>query len=270
MQTKLWRELLTPYYAAVDELMIKFNHITKTYYDSGKYSPIELVEGRVKKISSILEKAQKKNISIEEIEENIKDIAGIRIICQFVEDIVSVVEIIRNRDDMKVLEERDYVTHSKESGYRSYHLIIEYELYMIDVPKKIKVEIQIRTLAMNFWGIIEHSLQYKYRGQMPEHISTRLLAAADAILMLDKEMSSVRDEILDAQHYMRQTDSIISEILNNIQNLYGVANKREIEKIQDEFYSIYEKNDLDKLERFCDELDVIAEGYRAQSMQEEM
>jgi len=69
---------------------------------------------------------------------------------------------------------------------------------------------------------------------------------------------------------MRQTDSIISEILNNIQNLYGVANKREIEKIQDEFYSIYEKNDLDKLERFCDELDVIAEGYRAQSMQEEM
>jgi len=221
-------------------------------------------------LPDILEKAQKKNISIEEIEENIKDIAGIRIICQFVEDIVSVVEIIRNRDDMKVLEERDYVTHSKESGYRSYHLIIEYELYMIDVPKKIKVEIQIRTLAMNFWGIIEHSLQYKYRGKMPEHISTRLLAAADAILMLDKEMSSVRDEILDAQHYMRQTDSIISEILNNIQNLYGVANKREIEKIQDEFYSIYEKNDLDKLERFCDELDVIAEGYRAQSMQEEM
>lgn len=270
METKLWREVLSPYYAAVDELVMKFRNISKRCYDTGVYSPIQDVEGRVKKISSILEKAQKKGVELNDIENQIKDIAGIRIICQFVEDIETVVEIVRKRDDMRVLEERDYVTNSKESGYRSYHMIVEYEVYMIDSPKKIKAEIQIRTMAMNFWGTIEHSLQYKYRGQMPEHIAERLHAAADAIIMLDREMSSVRDEIMDAQKYMNQTDRIITVILNNIQNLYGIANKREIEKIQDEFYRIYEKNDLEMLEHFCDELDVIAEGYRAQSMPEEM
>ena len=140
---------------------------------------------------------------------------------------------------------------------------------MIDEPRKIKAEIQIRTLAMDFWSTIEHSLQYKYRGQMPVHISERLLAAADAIILLDKEMSSVRGEIMDAQNYIHQTDVMISEILTNIQNLYGVANKREIDKIQDEFYRLYENKEYEKLERFSDELDVIAEGYRAQSMQED-
>ena len=140
---------------------------------------------------------------------------------------------------------------------------------MIDEPRKVKAEIQIRTLAMDFWSTIEHSLQYKYRGQMPEHISQRLLSAADAIRQLDKEMSSVRGEIMDAQNYMHQTDVMIAEILTNIQNLYGVANKREINKIQDEFYRLYENKDYERLERFCDELDMIAEGYRAQSMQED-
>lgn len=269
METKLWRDMLMPYHEAVDELNMKFEHIAQECHNAGTYSPVELVEGRVKKISSILEKAQKKNIKLEDVEEEIQDIAGIRIICQFVEDIKSVVEIIRNRKDMKVLEERDYVTHSKESGYRSYHMIIEYEVHMIDGPKKIKVEIQIRTLAMNFWGTIEHSLQYKYKRQMPIHIGQRLHAAADAILLLDKEMSSVRGEIMDAQNYMHQTESVISEILNNIQNLYKVANKREIDKIQDEFYRLYELNDLEMLERFHDELDIITEGYRAQSLQED-
>ena len=210
-----------------------------------------------------------RSVEIDNIEECIQDIAGVRIICQFVEDIRAVVEIIRKRKDMKIVEERDYITNSKESGYRSYHIIIEYEVHMFDGPKIIKAEIQIRTLAMDFWGTIEHSLQYKYRGQMPEHIRKRLHAAADAIIMLDKEMSTVRGEIMDAQNYMHQTDSVISEILNNIQNLYGVANKREIDKIQDEFYRLYEINDLDMLERFCEELDIISEGYRAQSIQED-
>lgn len=265
METKIWREMLMPYHAAVDELRMKFEHIIDEYRSIGEYSPIVSVEGRVKSISSILEKAQKKNIDIEDIENNIQDIAGIRIICQFVEDILSVVDIIRKRSDMRIVEERDYITHSKASGYRSYHIIIEYELQMASGPKSVKAEIQIRTLAMNFWGTIEHSLQYKYKSQMPEHITKRLHAAAEAIIMLDKEMSSVRGEIMNAQNYMHHTDSVIKEILNNIQNLYGVANKREIDKIQDEFYRLYKLNDLELLERFTNELDIIAEGYRAQS-----
>lgn len=269
METKIWREMLIPYHAAVDEMCVKFEHIISEYKSMGEYSPILSVNGRVKKISSILEKAQKKKIKLEDIENSILDIAGIRIICQFVEDIQAVVDIIRNRTDMEIVEERDYITNSKPSGYRSYHLIINYEVHMVSGPKTVRAEIQIRTLAMNFWGTIEHSLQYKYRSQMPEHVAERLHAAAEAIIMLDKEMSLVRGEIMNAQNYMYQTDRVITEILTNIQNLYGVANKREIDKIQDEFYRLYELSDLDMLERFRDELDVIAEGYRAQSIQEE-
>ncbi len=262
--------MLAPYYEAVDEITMKFNHIIRNCHNAGEYSPIVRVEGRVKTISSILEKAQKKGIGINEVENRIKDIAGIRIICQFVEDIYNVANIIRNRTDMKVVEERDYVTKSKESGYRSYHFIVEYEVNLIDSAKRIKVEIQVRTLAMNFWGTIEHSLQYKYRGQMPEHLSSRLYAAADAILKLDNEMSSVRGEIVDAQKSMHQNDVIITEILHNINSLYGVANKREIDKIQTEFYRLYESNDMEMLNRFGNELDVIAEGYRVQSLREDI
>lgn len=270
METRLWREMLMPYYAAVEELKMKFKHIAKEFRDMGVYSPIETVKGRVKRIPSILEKAQKKDIDLEKIEEEIQDIAGVRIICQFVEDIEAVVEIIRNRKDMKVLEERDYVSDSKASGYRSYHIIIEYELHMHQGPKKIKAEIQVRTLAMDFWATTEHSLQYKYHGKMPDHIRARLHAAAEAIIMLDKEMSMVRSEIMDAQNDMQNTDYLITEILSNIQNLYGVANTREINKIQDEFYRLYELKDIDMLKRFCNELDIIAESYRAQAIQEEL
>ena len=143
MEIQLWREILDPYQLAVDELIVKFNHIIKEYRNAGAYSPIELVDGRVKKISSILEKAQKKNISLDEIQEKIDDIAGIRIICQFVEDIDKVVELIRNRNDMEIKLEKDYIKHRKDSGYRSYHVIIYYTVQTLRGAKTIQAEIQI-------------------------------------------------------------------------------------------------------------------------------
>ena len=100
METQLWRKILAPYRLAVDELVVKFTHIKQQYQDSRMYSPIEMVSGRVKRVSSILEKAKRKGVNLEELEEKIEDIAGIRIICQFVEDIDTVVDIIRNRADM--------------------------------------------------------------------------------------------------------------------------------------------------------------------------
>ena len=111
-----WKELLYPYEQAVDELMLKFNYIRKEYLRLGMYSPIESVEGRVKSAASIIEKVSRKGISRERIEDDIEDIAGIRLICQFVEDIPKVIDIIRQRDghDMKIVEERDYITNKKE------------------------------------------------------------------------------------------------------------------------------------------------------------
>ena len=266
MEIQLWREILNPYELAVKEVMTKFNHLIKEHRDRGLYCPIEQVDGRVKTISSILDKCQKKKIDLEDIEEKIYDLAGIRIICQFVEDIDKVVEIIRNRKDMEIKQERDYIRKMKSSGYRSYHIILYYTVDTLNGPKRLQMEVQIRTMAMNFWATVEHSLQYKYKRNIPDHIKERLLSAADAIITLDNEMSTVRSEIMDAQISFRIQANIVADILNNIQNLYRVANKREILKIQDEFYRIYAMNDIDQLERFDRQLDLIAEGYRAQSL----
>ena len=267
MEIQLWREILEPYRLAVDELVVKFMHIKQQYQYAHMYSPIESVTGRVKRISSILDKAQRKGIEFDEIESKIEDIAGIRIICQFVEDIDTVVGIIRKREDLEVKREKDYITHSKPSGYRSYHVIAYYTVHTINGPKRLEVEIQIRTLAMNFWSTIEHSLQYKYKENMPDDLRERLLRAADAVDALDNEMASVRDEIMDAQNSNKQKANIVSDILNNIENLYYVANEREVTKIQDEFFKIYKENDMALLKRFNKQLDIIAENYRAQSLQ---
>ena len=266
MEIQMWREILNPYELAVKELTIKFEHLIKEHHDKGYYSSIERVEGRVKTISSILDKCQKKGISIDDVTTKIEDIAGIRIICQFVEDIYKVVDIIKHRSDMKVKAEKDYINHIKESGYRSYHIIVSYHVESLHGPKELPVEIQIRTLAMNFWATIEHSLQYKYKKNMPENLRKRLHKAADAIIVLDEEMSSVREEIMDAQNSFNRKANLVADILNNIQNLYKVANKKEVIKIQDEFFRVYEQEDLAQLERFGRELDIISEGYRAQSL----
>ncbi|MDD6208796.1 MAG: GTP pyrophosphokinase family protein [Clostridiales bacterium] len=266
MEIQLWREILDPYALAVEELVVKFNHMITEFRNAGEYSPIEQVNGRVKSISSILEKTQKKKIDLEDFENYLDDIAGIRIICQFVEDIDKVVELVRDRNDMEVVSEKDYISNAKASGYRSYHMIVNYTVYTYKGPKALKAEIQIRTLAMNFLATIEHSLQYKYKDNMPEHVRKRLLKSAQAIVVLDDEMSKVRGEIMDAQNSFKRKANVVADILTNIQNLYKVANKREVVKIQDEFFRIYQMDDLSQLERFNKELDMISEGYRAQSL----
>lgn len=268
METKMWSEFLAPYRLAVDELVVKFNHIIDDYRLKGQYSPIEQVIGRVKRISSIIEKAQKKGIPLYDIENKVEDIAGVRVICQFQDDIANVIKMVRNRSDCEVIEEKDYINNKKSSGYRSYHIIIAYNVETQSGKKTVKVEIQIRTLAMNFWAIIEHSLQYKYKGNMPENVSNRLKTAAEAIVLLDGEMSAIRNEIVDAQNSFRIKAGIVSQILNNIQNLYKVANEREVSKIQQEFYEVYATGDLNTLIRFNTELDLIAEGYHSQSLPE--
>lgn len=269
MEIQLWKNLLSPYELAVRELTLKFNHMIRDHREQDLYSPVEQVSGRVKSISSILEKMQKKKIPMERMEEEIEDIAGIRIICQFEEDIDVVASIIQKRCDMEIKYEKDYLTHIKESGYRSYHLIIYYTVETLDGPKRLQAEIQIRTLAMNFWATIEHSLQYKYKGNMPPHVTERLSKAADAIISLDHEMSSVRNEIMDAQNSSQMQSNLVANILNNIENLYKYSSKREVMKIQDEFFRVYEANDLQQLERFHRQLDIISEGYRAQAITKE-
>lgn len=202
-----WDIFLAPYAQAVDELKIKLKGMRKQFDFESRHSPIEFVTGRVKPISSILEKAKRRQIPLSRIEEDVQDIAGLRVVCPFVEDIYEVVEMLRLRKDFTIVEERDYIEKNKDSGYRSYHVIIQYPVETIYGEKKLLAEIQIRTLAMNFWAINEHSLNYKYSGQIPTEIKERLKSAAEAAFRLDEEMSKIRQEIREAQEiFMRKTD----------------------------------------------------------------
>jgi putative GTP pyrophosphokinase len=195
---KHWDLFLEPYKQAVDELKIKLKGIRGQFDLQRTHSPIEFVTGRVKPIASILDKAKRKNILIAKLEDEMQDIAGLRMMCQFEDDIKTVVKLLQDRNDFEIVEERDYISQKKESGYRSYHVVIRYPVQTIHGEKKILAEIQIRTLAMNFWATIEHSLNYKYGGRIPEEIKRRLQRAAEAAYRLDEEMSQIRGEIQEA------------------------------------------------------------------------
>lgn len=264
MDILLWHRLLLPYEMAVDELMLKFRYMKTEYQRTGRYCPIEHITGRVKSISSILDKLQRKKIPFDKMGEEIEDIAGIRIICQFVEDIDKVADVLCNRSDLDIVEVKDYVKKHKDSGYRSYHLVARYTVHLTSGEKSVPVEIQIRTMAMDFWATVEHSMQYKYQGKIPEKVSDRLSNAADAIISLDREMSSVREEIVDAQVSSQLRYNIIEDCVNTIETLFGNMSVREVQKIQDEFYRIYRMNDVEELRHFHEQLDIIAQGFRAQ------
>lgn len=196
-----WDQFLGPYKQAVDELKVKLKGMRGQFNLQSSHSPIEFVTGRVKPIASILDKANQKGIPLEKLETEMQDIAGLRMMCQFVDDIKKVVELLRMRNDFEIVEERDYISHKKASGYRSYHVVILYPVQTINGEKKILAEIQIRTLAMNFWATVEHSLNYKYKGQFTEDLKMRLQRAAEAAFRLDEEMSLIRTEIQEAQAY---------------------------------------------------------------------
>lgn len=203
-----WEDFLAPYKQAVEELKIKLKGMRSQFELENNHSPIEFVTGRVKPVASILDKANQKHIALDHLVEEMQDIAGLRMMCQFVDDIEVVVRLLRQRNDFRIVEERDYITNKKPSGYRSYHVVIEYPVETIQGEKKILAEIQIRTLAMNFWATIEHSVNYKYQGEFPEAINKRLKRAAEAAFQLDEEMSQIREEIQEAQVYFSQNKDV--------------------------------------------------------------
>lgn len=194
-----WEEFLDPYIQAVGELKIKLRGVRKQYRKAHKHSPIEFVTGRVKPIESIKEKMALRHIQLENLAQDMQDIAGVRIMVQFVDDVEEVLEILRKRKDMQIVHERDYINNMKSSGYRSYHVVIEYPVDTINGNETVLAEIQIRTLSMNFWATIEHSLNYKYKGNFPEEIKKRLEITAKIAYQLDEEMRKIRDDIQEAQ-----------------------------------------------------------------------
>lgn len=243
MDGRDWNVFLQPYEQAVEELKVKFKTMRSELKMREAYAPIEFVTGRVKRISSILDKAQRLDVPMDQLDSGIEDIAGIRIMCQFVDDIHRVASLIRNRKDFKFVYEKDYITNFKESGYRSYHIIVQYPVQTALGYTEVLAEIQIRTLAMNFWATIEHSLNYKFKESLPDDVRIRLKKAAEAAYALDREMANIRQEILDAQINFEEEANVVATVLNGIHELYARHLVRDAAQYQHRFNELFAKSD---------------------------
>ena len=256
-----WEDILLPYKQAADELEVKFQNISLQYQAEYKITPFLSVEKRIKSISSILAKARRKRILISNIEEQMQDIVGIRVICRFMEDIPEIISIIEKRRDMEIVKNDDYINESKPSGYRSHHITVAYPVHTISGEEVVQCEIQIRTLAMNFWAVAEHSLRYKYDGNIPPDIQKRLIKTAEAASIIDTELSYIREDILDAEMNTISQEQIILDITSSIEELYNVAESREVEALYQKFIVILDSQDDIQLDAFYDEVMLIASAY---------
>jgi putative GTP pyrophosphokinase len=190
------------YKFAIDEVMTKINILREEFNHVHDYNPIEHVNSRLKSPESILEKAQRKGLTIDTavIRDRIHDIAGIRITCSFLSDIYKIREMLARQVDLTVIAERDYVASPKANGYTSLHLIVSIPVFMSDRVEQVPVEIQIRTIAMDFWASLEHKIYYKYNREVPATLLDELKQAADTANRLDLTMQSLHTQVreLDA------------------------------------------------------------------------
>ncbi len=185
------------YKFALDEMNTKINILKDEFNYIHDYNPIEHVKSRVKSPESILKKVNRKglDLSLTSIQDNIKDIAGIRVTCSFVSDIYKISEMLQTQKDIKLLDCKDYIKNPKSNGYRSLHLILEIPVFMSDGEQLIPVEIQIRTIAMDFWASLEHKIFYKYNKDVPQTLLTELKEAATTAAELDVKMERINREI---------------------------------------------------------------------------
>ena len=192
-----WKTVMFLYNAALKEVGTKLEILNDEFQHVHKYNPIEHIKTRIKRPESIVKKLKKYGYetSIENMVKYINDIAGVRLICSFTSDIYRLAGMIGNQSDLKVLSIKDYIKHPKDSGYKSYHMLVSVPIYLSDSVVETKVEIQIRTIAMDFWASLEHKICYKYEGHAPEYISRELKECADLVSALDERMLTLNESI---------------------------------------------------------------------------
>lgn len=192
-----WATTLLLYNSALKEVGTKLEILNDEFQHIHQYNPIEHIKSRIKTAESIVRKLKKRGYesTLENMVKYVNDIAGIRIICSFTSDIYRIAEMLRNQSDIKVISIKDYIKAPKESGYKSYHMLVSVPIYLSDSVVDTKVEIQIRTVAMDFWASLEHKMNYKFERNAPEHIKTELYECAMMVSELDAKMLSLNEEI---------------------------------------------------------------------------
>ncbi len=201
------------YKFALHEVETKIAILQEEFRLLHDYNPIEHTKSRLKSPESILKKMNRKmgkeQLNFFHIREHIKDIAGIRITCSFIEDIYYICDMLKQQRDLTVLDVKDYIKDPKPNGYRSLHLLVEVPVFMSDREEQVVVEIQIRTIAMDFWASLEHKIFYKYNQEVPLHLLEELKKAADTAAELDQKMESLHKEIGQIKQEFEEKDQLI-------------------------------------------------------------
>ncbi|QAY64797.1 GTP pyrophosphokinase family protein [Xylanimonas allomyrinae] len=191
------RRLMLSYKFGIDEINTKIGILRDEFRHIHDYNPIEHTGSRLKSFESIVLKAQRKQIplTLDDIRSQMYDVAGVRVTCSFISDIYRVKDMLAAQRDLTVVEERDYIAHPKANGYKSLHLIVKVPVYLSDRVEDVVVEIQLRTIAMDFWASLEHKIYYKYGKEVPRHLTDSLKLAADVAWSLDSSMERIHDEV---------------------------------------------------------------------------
>lgn len=226
LDTKDITKMFLGYKFALEEVNTKISILLEEYRIIHEYNPIEHVSTRIKSPKSIMNKIEHKNLSwsLHEIEDKIRDIAGVRIVCSFEEDIYRVANMLSNQHDIKVIEVKDYIKNPKENGYRSLHLIVKIPIFLTDSVREVFVEIQIRTIAMDFWASLEHKIFYKYNKDVPVHIQKGLKEAAEQVTALDNKMALLNKEVNILKEQDEET-SPMNDIRKYIQQFMAYESK---------------------------------------------
>ena len=192
-----FQELMMRYSCAIREVRTKLEVLNDELNIHHKRNPIEFITSRIKRPISIVEKLKRYGvpISVESVEQNLNDVAGVRVICPFIDDIYAVADMLLRQDDITLLKKKDYIQNPKENGYRSLHLIVEIPVFFSNQKRPMRVEVQIRTIAMDFWASVDHQLKYKQDVENPEQISRELKECADIIAQTDARMLAIKEKI---------------------------------------------------------------------------
>ncbi len=192
-----WKEVMLIYNSALKEIGTKLEILNDEFQHVHRYNPIEHIKSRLKTPESIVKKLKRHGheSTLENMVKYVNDIAGVRVICSFTSDIYRIAEMIKNQNDIKIISVKDYIKNPKPSGYTSYHMLVTLPIFLSDRIVETKVEIQIRTVAMDFWASLEHKINYKFDGNAPEHVVRELVECAKMVSELDAKMLSLNQEI---------------------------------------------------------------------------
>ena len=209
-----YKELRMMYACAIKEVQTKFEVLETEFKVRYQRNPISSIQTRLKSSSSIIEKMIRKGIpfSMENLEQQIQDLAGIRVICSYVDDIYALANALTSQDDITLLEEKDYIRNPKPNGYRSLHLIVSVPVFFSQQKRQIKVEVQIRTIAMDFWASLEHQMKYKREIPDQQHIVEQLKNCAEDIARVDREMMDIRRRLEESVDEPTEDDILIARL----------------------------------------------------------